>query len=167
MVWKSSRSAEIISSMLSIVLVEPEIPQNTGNIGRLCACTDANLYLVGELGFSINEKAVRRAGMDFWLQLDVQRRESLEDLWKEFPEGRFVYFSSRAERRYTEFAHRPDDFLVFGKETKGLSRALIESNQETSVRIPMGETFNERSLNLAHATAIALYEAIRQCDLLD
>jgi len=152
--------------MLSIVLVEPEIPQNTGNIGRLCACTDAALYLVGKLGFDIDEKAVRRAGMDYWLQLDVQRRDSLEQMWAEFPDARFVYFSSRAGTLYTDFQFRPDDFLVFGRETRGLPRTLIEANPETSVRIPMALSFADRSLNLAHAAAIGLYEAIRQCRLL-
>lgn len=149
--------------MASIVLVEPEIPQNTGNIGRLCACTDTDLYLVGELGFSIDEKAVRRAGMDYWLQLDVQRRETLVELWEEFPDRRFVYCSARAERAYWDFQFQPDDFLVFGKETRGLPRDLLEAHPAESVRIPMAQTFNDRSLNLAHATAIVLYEAIRQC----
>lgn len=152
---------------LAIVLVEPEIPQNTGNIGRLCACTDTKLYLVGKLGFSTTEKAVRRAGMDYWLQLDVERRESIEDLWKEFPDRRFVYFSSKAKQRYTDFQFRADDLLVFGKETYGLPRSLINAYPETSLRIPMGQTFADRSLNLAHTTAIALYEAIRQLNLLD
>ncbi|MDP6118750.1 MAG: tRNA (cytidine(34)-2'-O)-methyltransferase [Planctomycetota bacterium] len=152
--------------MASIVLVEPEIPQNTGNIGRLCACTDTDLHLVGALGFSIDEKAVRRAGMDYWLQLDVKRHETLEGLESEFPDRRFVYCSSRADQVYTEFAFRPDDFLVFGKETAGLPRTLISENQERSVRIPMCQAFSGRSLNLAHATSIVLYELIRQCELL-
>jgi tRNA (cytidine/uridine-2'-O-)-methyltransferase len=152
--------------MASIVLVEPEIPQNTGNIGRLCACTDTDLYLVGKLGFSIDEKAVRRAGMDYWLQLDVKRHETLDGLESEFPDRRFVYCSSRAERSYTEFEFQSDDFLVFGKETAGLPGALIRQNQERSIRIPMCQAFSERSLNLAHATSIVLYELIRQCRLL-
>jgi len=152
--------------MLAIVLVEPEIPQNTGNIGRLCACTDAKLYLVGKLGFDTDEKAVRRAGMDYWLQLDVEFRDALEELWQEFPDRRFVYFSARAERPHSDFEFGPDDFLVFGKETCGLPAALIQANPDTSVRIPMALTFSERSLNLAQAAAIGLYEAIRQCDLL-
>ena len=150
---------------LAIVLVEPEIPQNTGNIGRLCACTDTRLYLVGKLGFSTDGKAVRRAGMDYWLQLDVEYRVSLEELWTEFPGRRFVYFSARAKVPYTEFKYSKNDFLVFGKETRGLPRALLEANPETSLRIPMAHTFEDRSLNLSHAAAIALYEAIRQCRL--
>jgi tRNA (cytidine/uridine-2'-O-)-methyltransferase len=155
-----------VENQLAIVLVEPEIPQNTGNIGRLCACTDTGLYLVGKLGFSTEEHAVRRAGMDYWLQLDVQYRDRLEDLWQEFPERRFIYFSSRARRVYTEFAYRPDDFLVFGRETCGLPQALLDAHPDTSLRIPMALAFADRSLNLAHAAAIALYEAIRQCHLL-
>lgn len=152
--------------MLSIVLVEPEIPNNTGNIGRLCACTETRLYLVGRLGFSVEEHAVRRAGMDYWLQLDVEHRESLDQLWREMPDRRWVYFSARARRLYTDFRFRPDDMLVFGRESCGLPQALLDAHAETSVRIPMGNTFADRSLNVAHAAAIGLYEAIRQCALL-
>jgi tRNA (cytidine/uridine-2'-O-)-methyltransferase len=146
--------------MFHIVLIEPEIPQNTGNIARLCVAAGARLHLVGPLGFSIDEKAVRRAGMDYWDRLDLKTWGSFEDLRRENPEARFWFLSSKVERRYWDAGFRDHDFLVFGRETKGLPASLLAANPESAVTIPM--TKGTRSLNLATSVGIVLYEALRQ-----
>ncbi|MBX7219053.1 MAG: tRNA (cytidine(34)-2'-O)-methyltransferase [Blastocatellia bacterium] len=145
---------------MHIVLVEPEIPSNTGNISRTCACTGATLHLVGPLGFSTSDKYLRRAGLDYWHQLKIYEYDNLQQVWEKYPEGRFFYATTKAQKRYTEHHYLPGDFFVFGKETKGLPSDLISQNQETALRIPM--TITNRSLNLSNAVAIVLYEALRQ-----
>lgn len=144
-----------------IVLVEPEIPPNTGNIARLCAATGSVLHLVGKLGFSLEDKHLKRAGLDYWSEVRLQRWESLESLQEEFTGGRFWYSSKKAQKIYTDVEYHPGDLLVFGKEALGLPEPLLETNREHTIRIPI---FNPavRSLNLASSAGIILYEALRQ-----
>ena len=149
-----------------IVLVEPEIPPNTGNIARLCGATGTILHLVGKLGFSIDDKHLKRAGLDYWEAVDVQRWESLQELQEKFPEGRFWYTSKKAIKSHIQADFQAGDFLVFGKETLGLSEELLQSNAEQSIRIPIHNTV-VRSLNLSTSAGIVLYEALRQTGQLD
>lgn len=144
----------------NIVLVEPEIPQNTGNIIRLCACTSAKLFLVGPLGFSLTSKYLKRSGLDYHDFVDVKRVVSLEDLWKEFPNANFYYFTTKTDKEHYTAPYKEGDFLVFGPETRGLNEDLLKENNENCYTIPMIE--NRRSLNLSNSVAIVLYEAIRQ-----
>lgn len=144
--------------MLNVVLIEPEIPANTGNISRTCAITGARLHLVGPLGFSIDEKHVKRAGLDYWDKLDLVTYESTEEFFKKNPEARFWFFSTKAGHNYSDVEYQDGDYLVFGKETKGLPEEYV--HLENSVRIPMRKTL--RSLNLSNSVAIGVYEALRQ-----
>ncbi len=153
-------------SPFHIVLVEPEIPPNTGNIARLCGATGTILHLVGKLGFSIDDKHLKRAGLDYWEAVDVQRWESLQELQGQFPEGRFWYTSKKAVKSHVQADFQAGDFLVFGKETLGLSEELLQSNAEQSIRIPIHNTV-VRSLNLSTSAGIVLYEALRQTGQLD
>lgn len=146
--------------MLHIVLVEPEIPPNTGNIARLCLAAEARLHLVEPLGFSLDEKALRRAGMDYWHLCDVKRWASLADLQAAEPAGRYFYFTTKASKIYWDGCFRDGDFLVFGRESRGLPESLLRANAEQCLTIPMQP--DARSLNLATSVGIALYEAKRQ-----
>ena len=146
--------------MFHIVLVEPEIPQNTGNISRTCAVTGAALHLVHPLGFSIDDRQLKRAGLDYWKDLTLFEHDSFEDVERMFPHARFFLASTHMARPYTEPAYRDGDFLVFGKETAGLPKPLLARRAADGIRIPMGE--NQRSLNLSNSVAIVLYEALRQ-----
>ena len=146
--------------MLHIVLVEPEIPSNTGNISRTCAVTGAALHLVRPLGFSTEDKMLKRAGLDYWQYLDLYYYDSIEELWAKYPGARFFYCSTHAEKSYAEAEFRDGDFLVFGKETAGLPKQLLSEHMDEAIRIPMGD--GQRSLNLSNAVAIVLYEALRQ-----
>ncbi len=144
---------------MNIVFFEPEIPQNTGTTGRLCAATNTVFHLVGRLGFSLDEKKVKRAGLDYWPFLDLR----LYDTWEEFKEknpGRYIMFTVHTDKLYTEIEYKEDDYLVFGRETKGLPKDWIKDNP-LAVTIPMYNE-NVRSLNLATTSGIALYEALRQ-----
>ncbi len=132
--------------MISIVLVEPEIPENTGNISRTCACTGMPLYLVGKLGFEITESRVKRAGLDYWDKLHIERVPDLRTLTDRFGEEKFFYFSSKASRLYTDADYPADAFLVFGKETKGLPSELVAAHPDRALRIPMRPAL--RCLNL-------------------
>lgn len=143
-----------------IVLVEPEIPPNTGNIARLCGATRSVLHLVGKLGFSTDDRELKRAGLDYWKEVDIRYWEDLDGLKRAFPAGRFIYTSKKASRSYVEISYRDGDFLVFGKETRGLPDDLLEANPDTSVRIPIFGRV--RSINLSTAAGIVLYEALRQ-----
>ena len=143
---------------LNIVLYEPEIPQNTGNIARLCACTDASLYLVGKLGFALTDKYTKRAGMDYWQSVDLHRVESMDELYKEFPSGRFFYLTTKSKKKYTDITFKDGDFIVFGPESRGLPQEYV--TQESAITIPMKE--GQRSLNLSNYVAIVAYEIIRQ-----
>ena len=148
--------------MISIVLVEPEIPENTGNISRTCACTGMPLYLIGKLGFEITQSRVKRAGLDYWDKLHVEHLPDLSALTDRFGEEKFYYFSSKATRLYTDVAYPEDAFLVFGKETKGLPPELVSAHPDRALRIPMRPTL--RCLNLSNSVAVAAYEALRQHD---
>ncbi|MFD0590804.1 tRNA (uridine(34)/cytosine(34)/5-carboxymethylaminomethyluridine(34)-2'-O)-methyltransferase TrmL [Paenibacillus sp. GCM10027627] len=143
-----------------IVLVEPEIPANTGNIARTCAATGTHLHLVRPLGFDTDDRTLKRAGLDYWHSVQVHYHDSFQEVQDLFPDGRFFYASTRATKVYSEFQYRDGDFFVFGKETKGLPQPLIEANLATCIRMPM--TSNVRSLNLANSAAIIVYEAFRQ-----
>ena len=148
--------------MFNIVLVEPEIPQNTGNIARTCAATGCALHLIKPLGFEISDKYLKRAGLDYWHLVHVHIYENLEELFAKYPNGRFYYFTTKARKRHSDAEYKAGDFLVFGKETKGLDEELLMSHPDECVRIPMiGEA---RSLNLSNAAAVAVYEALRQND---
>lgn len=145
---------------MHIVLVEPEIPANTGNISRTCAATGCVLHLVRPLGFSTDDSQLKRAGLDYWHLLDIRYHDSIQELWDKHPEGRFFYASTKGGQRYTDITYQPDDFLVFGKETKGLSKEILEPNLDSVVRIPIRA--DARSLNLSNAVAIVAFEAYRQ-----
>ncbi len=146
--------------MFHIVLVEPEIPQNTGNIARTCAATGCVLHLVKPIGFDISDKQVRRAGLDYWRFVDVRVHENLDEFFAEAEGGRFHFFTTKSTRCYVDAEYREGDYLVFGKETRGLEEELLVKHPDECVRIPMiGET---RSLNLSNSAAIAVYEGLRQ-----
>ncbi|MCK8817928.1 tRNA (uridine(34)/cytosine(34)/5-carboxymethylaminomethyluridine(34)-2'-O)-methyltransferase TrmL [Natroniella sulfidigena] len=145
---------------MNVVLFQPEIPPNTGNIARTCACTAVDLHLIRPLGFSTDEKAVRRAGLDYWDKLNIYYYDSLEELFAKYPEHNFYFATNFTERHYTDVEYSEDDFLVFGKETAGFPEGFLEEHAENCVRIPMKEDI--RSLNLANSVAIVLYEALRQ-----
>ena len=147
-----------------IILVEPEIPPNTGNIARLCGATGTVLHLVGKLGFATDDRHLKRAGLDYWHAVDISYWQDLDELKGAFPDARFVYTSKKGALSHVSFAFRESDFLVFGKETAGLPEALLAANSTTSIRIPMSGPV--RSLNLSTAAGIVLYEALRQCHLL-
>jgi len=146
--------------MFNIVLVEPEIPPNTGNIGRLCLATGSTLHLVKPLGFSVDDRALKRAGLDYWKEVDVRLWDSFQDLQaaQGLPE-RVFFLTTRSDRAYWDIQFRPGDFLVFGRETRGLPEKLLAANAGQLLTIPMRGT---RSLNLATAVAIVLFEAVRQ-----
>ena len=147
--------------MFHIVLIEPEIPPNTGNIGRLCLATGATLHLVKPLGFSIDDRALKRAGLDYWREVKVVLWESFADIRAAQPAGaRFFFLTTKASRPYWDAAFRDGDFLVFGRETKGLPETLLAANSESTLTIPMRP--ETRSLNLATSVGIVLYEAVRQ-----
>lgn len=146
--------------MLHIVLVEPEIPPNTGNIGRLCLAAGARLHLVGPLGFSLDDRSLKRAGLDYWAELDKREWPSLEELKAAAgPEARFFYLTTKTSRVYWDAAFREGDYLVFGPETRGLPESLLAENAEACLTIPQKAG---RSLNLANAVGIVLFEAMRQ-----
>ena len=151
--------------MFNIVLVEPEIPQNTGNIARTCAATGCTLHLVKPLGFEVSDKYLKRAGLDYWQFVDVKIWENLHDLQSAYPEGRFYYFTTKGRKTHVDAEISRGDFLVFGKETKGLPEELLIEHPDECLRIPMlGEL---RSLNLSNSVAIAVYEGLRQNDFAD
>jgi tRNA (cytidine/uridine-2'-O-)-methyltransferase len=146
--------------VFNVVLVEPEIPPNTGNIGRLCLAARSTLHLVGPLGFSTDDRTLKRAGLDYWAEVDVRCWSSLGELQAaQAPASRNFYLTTKTTRSYSSVAFEPGDFLVFGRETKGLPEVLLQANAERLLTIPMHGT---RSLNLATAVAIVLFEAVRQ-----
>lgn len=146
---------------LHIVLVEPEIPQNTGNISRTCAATGCHLHLVGPLGFSIDDRQLKRAGLDYWHLLDVTTYENLAAFFKKNT-GPFFYFTTKGGRIYSEMAYPDGAYLVFGKETAGLPEELLRQNRERCVRLPMLDDEAARSLNLSNTVAVGVYEVLRQ-----
>jgi tRNA (cytidine/uridine-2'-O-)-methyltransferase len=145
---------------LHVVLVEPEIPPNTGNVSRTCAVTGTILHLVEPLGFSLDERHLRRAGLDYWDRLQLVVHKSLEAFFQWASKGKMWFFTTSGSRLYTDVAYGRDDYLLFGKETAGLPKWLLEKHPKQCLRIPMGK--NIRSLNLSNSVAIVLYEALRQ-----
>ena len=145
---------------MNIVLFEPEMPANTGNIGRTCVATNTRLHLIEPLGFRINEKALKRAGLDYWDKLDVRVYCNFEDFLERNPGARIYMSTTKAKKVYTEVSYEPDCYLMFGKESAGIPEEILVDYEETCVRIPMWG--NIRSLNLSNAVSIVLYEALRQ-----
>lgn len=148
---------------LNIVMVEPEIPQNTGNVARTCAATGARLHLVGPMGFKIDDKKLKRAGLDYWHLLDITYYTSLSDFF-ERNTGNFFYFTTKAQHIHSAVAYPDNTYLIFGKETAGLPEELLLKNPESCVRIPMLNNPDARSLNLSNSVAIGVYEVLRQWD---
>lgn len=145
---------------LNIVLHQPEIPQNTGNIGRTCVAVGARLHLIEPLGFLLNEKALKRAGMDYWHELDVSTYVNYEEFLEKNPEAKIYYATTKGRKLYSDAAYEPDCYLMFGKESGGIPEEILKEHPDTCIRIPMlGDT---RSLNLSNAAAIVTYEALRQ-----
>lgn len=147
--------------MIRVALVEPEIPPNTGNIARLCAATRVPLHIVGATGFRLDDRAVRRAGLDYWPEVSLQRHPDLDSLYLSLPEAQFIYLTTKAQRPYFEWRFEENDCLVFGRETRGLPEDLLRTNWNRCLTIPMLNA-NVRSLNLATSVGIVLYEALRQ-----
>ena len=146
--------------MINIVLLEPEIPANTGNIGRTCVASGARLHLIEPLGFSLSEKALKRAGMDYWKDLDVTTYIDYQDFLDKNPGAKIYMATTKAQKIYTEVSYEPDCYIMFGKESAGIPEEILVQNQENCIRIPMMEKI--RSLNLGNSVAIVLYEALRQ-----
>ncbi|WP_026489552.1 MULTISPECIES: tRNA (uridine(34)/cytosine(34)/5-carboxymethylaminomethyluridine(34)-2'-O)-methyltransferase TrmL [unclassified Butyrivibrio] len=146
--------------MMHIVLHQPEIPQNTGNIGRTCVATNTSLHLIEPLGFRLGEKELKRAGMDYWDKLDVTRYIDYQDFKAQHPDAKIWMATTKAKRSYTDVSFGMDDFIMFGKESAGIPEEILVDNEENCIRIPMGEDI--RSLNLSNSVAIVLYEALRQ-----
>lgn len=146
--------------MIHIVLVEPEIPQNTGNIVRTCVATNSVLHLVRPLGFDTSDKMLKRAGLDYWHDAEIHYHDSIDELLSKYSDKQFYFFTTKAQQVYSDVVYPDDCFLVFGKETRGLSESLIKAHYQNAVRLPMiGET---RSLNLSNTVAVAVYEVLRQ-----
>lgn len=146
--------------MFNIVLVEPEIPQNTGNIARTCAATGSKLHIVKPMGFTIDDKKLKRAGLDYWHLLGVKYYENLDDFFSKNKKGRFFYSTTKGINKYTDAEFKDGDYILFGKETKGLPEELLKENKDFCIRIPMID--EARSLNLSNSVAIVVYEALRQ-----
>ena len=147
---------------IHIVLHEPEIPQNTGNIARTCAATGAALHLIRPLGFEIDDKKLKRAGLDYWDKLDITYYDGLDDFFARHPGAKVYCFTTKAPRKYTDVAYPEEVFLMFGKETAGLPEEFLRTRRDTAVRLPMREGL--RSLNLSNTVAVAVYEVLRQYD---
>ncbi|WP_270505774.1 tRNA (uridine(34)/cytosine(34)/5-carboxymethylaminomethyluridine(34)-2'-O)-methyltransferase TrmL [Paraclostridium sordellii] len=152
---------------LNIVLVEPEIPQNTGNIIRSCAATGTKLHLVRPLGFSMEDKYLKRAGLDYWDLVDIQYYDSFDEVREQNPDAKFFYSTTKAKQTHSDVEYEDNSFIVFGKETKGLPESLIMENLDTAIRIPMVDIEKARSLNLSNSVAIVLFEALRQIGYLN
>lgn len=149
-------------SVLNIVLVEPQIPQNTGNVARTCAATGARLHLVEPMGFRVDDAKLKRAGLDYWHLLDITYYKDLNDFFEKNKDGHFFYFSTKATKIYSDAEYPDNSYLVFGKETAGLPEDLLFVNPEKCVRLPMIDNSAARSLNLSNTVAIGVYEVLRQ-----
>lgn len=148
--------------VINIVLFEPEIPQNTGNIIRTCANTGAQLHLIRPLGFSMSDKQLKRSGLDYWEIADIKYYDSFEELQEKFPDREYFYATTGATKKHSEAEFSEGCFIVFGKETKGLPKYITDSNKENCIRIPMRKLERARCLNLSNSVAVVLYEALRQ-----
>ena len=147
-------------SKLNIVLVEPQIPQNTGNIARTCAATGASLHLVKPMGFTVDDKKLKRAGLDYWYLLDISYYDSLQDFFDKNKDGKFFYFTTKGQHIYSDVSFPENSYIVFGREDAGLPESLLKDNPDTCLRMPM--IGDARSLNLSNTVAIATYEVLRQ-----
>lgn len=154
------RGTKVLNKRLNIVLVEPEIPPNTGNVARLCAATGATLHLVKPLGFSIDDKRLKRAGLDYWHLLDIVIYESFEEFEQQNPVGPRYLATTKGGRAYTDITYEPGGYLLFGKETKGLAPEILARYPDTTLRLPMRA--EARSLNLSNSVAVVVYETLRQ-----
>ncbi len=148
------------SNHLNVVLFEPEIAQNTGNIARLCACSDVKLFLIGRLGFALDERHIKRAGLDYWDKVEIERVDDFEEFLKIADGANIYYFTTKANRFYTDVQYKKGDFLMFGPETRGLPDEILKFGDKNCVKLPMKEGL--RSLNLSNTVAIGVYEALRQ-----
>ncbi len=146
--------------MINIVLISPQIPQNTGNIARTCAATGARLHLVRPMGFEVDDKKLKRAGLDYWYDLDITYYENIDEFYRENSDGNFFYLTTKAKKIYSDCELTGEVYLVFGREDKGLPEELLLQNRENCIRLPMAST--ARSLNLSNAVAIVVYESLRQ-----
>ncbi len=172
--WEKTRLGDIMSKgvtirkkkglnmTLHIVLIEPEIPPNTGNIARSCAATNTKLHLVGPLGFSIEEKAVKRAGLDYWKYVNLEFHENLKNFLDKYKDRQLYLATTKGKQLYTEIAFKDEDMIVFGKETAGLPMEFIQEHLEETIRIPMSLDTRSRSFNLSNSANIVLFEALRQ-----
>ena len=147
-------------SKINIVLLEPEIPQNTGNIARTCAATGSALHLIEPMGFTVTDAKLKRAGLDYWNKLDITYYKNIDDFYEKTAGGSYFYFSTKAPRCYTDIEYPDECYLIFGKESRGIPEEILKKNLDKCVRIPMLE--NLRSLNLSNSAAIAMYEVLRQ-----
>lgn len=154
-----------MSGKINIVLHNPEIPQNTGNIARTCAVTGASLHIIKPMGFAIDDKKLKHAGLDYWYQLDITYYDSIEEFYEKNGYPTVYYFSTKAPKRYTDVDYPENAYICFGAESRGIPEDILEKNLSTCVRLPMRE--NLRSLNLSNAVAIAVYEVLRQRDFAD
>lgn len=152
---------------LHVVLVEPEIPPNTGNISRTCAATGCVLHLVKPLGFDIDDRTLKRAGLDYWPYVTIEVHESFDEFLEKYKGRRMWLSTTKGQQRYTDVKYQDEDMLLFGKETAGLPRPFIAAHQEQAIRIPMSEGTRLRSFNLSNSVAIVLFEALRQLDFPD
>lgn len=150
---------------INIVLHEPEIPANTGNIARTCAATGTRLHLIKPLGFSTDDKMLKRAGLDYWDAVEIKYYDSLQNLYQEYPSGRFFYATTKTNQKYSDINYKNEDFIIFGKETAGIPMAILRENWDRTITIPMRESI--RSLNLSNAVAVVLYEALKQLQFKD
>ena len=148
--------------MINVVLFEPRIPQNTGNIARTCAVTNSRLHLVGPMGFSISEKHLKRAGLDYWSSVSISYYPSISDFFEKNKGESFYFFSTKARKVYSDVSYPDDCFLIFGREDRGIDEEILLAHEEACVRLPMRDLESARSLNLSNTVAIAVYEALRQ-----
>lgn len=153
--------------MLNIVLFEPEIPQNTGNIARTCVVTDTRLHIIKPMSFSIDSKAVKRAGLDYWSLLDITVYENLEDFFEKTAGGRYYFATTKGNKTYSDVKYKDEDYIMFGKETAGLPDIIHKTYPDSCMRVPMKNIEKARSLNLSNTVAVVLYEALRQLDFLN
>lgn len=160
-VVRSFYSTFCILKLLSVALYEPEIPPNTGNVARLCAATHTALHIVGVTGFKMDDRTLKRAGLDYWNEVELHRHIDLEALYAALPDSRMLYLTTKTTRSYTDFAFQTNDCLIFGPETRGLPELILDEHEDHCLTIPMPNV-NVRSLNLANSVGIVLYEAIRQ-----
>jgi tRNA (cytidine/uridine-2'-O-)-methyltransferase len=158
-----SDETEVKALGFHIVLYQPEIPYNTGNIARTCAATNTKLHIIRPMGFKTDDKMLKRAGCDYWHSVDITYYDSMDECFAQYPEHRFFFVETEGKKNYTEVEYREGDFFVFGRETTGIPTSILDRHQETWIKIPMS-TENVRSLNLSNTAAILVYEALRQID---